>query len=45
MPSDDGGQASKPVAVGDRAPDFALPSATGETVRLSDFWGQKSVVL
>jgi peroxiredoxin Q/BCP len=45
MPSEDGGQARKPVAVGDRAPDFALPNATGETVRLSDFLGQKSVVL
>lgn len=35
----------KPVAVGDRAPDFALPNAKGETVRLSDFLGKKSVVL
>ena len=33
------------LAVGDRAPDFALPSATGATVRLSDFRGKKAVVL
>jgi peroxiredoxin Q/BCP len=33
------------VAVGDRAPDFALPSAGGATVRLSDFRGKKAVVL
>ncbi len=32
------------VAVGDTAPDFALPSITGETVRLSDYRG-KNVVL
>lgn len=30
---------------GDTAPDFALPAHTGETVRLSDFRGQKAVVL
>ena len=33
------------VGVGDRAPDFALPNGSGETVRLSDFAGQRSVVL
>lgn len=33
------------LKVGDRAPDITLPSATGETVRLSDFKGQKAVVL
>lgn len=31
--------------VGDQAPDFSLPSATGETVRLSDFRGRSAVVL
>lgn len=35
----------KPVAVGDKAPDFALPNVQGETVRLSDFFGKKNVVL
>ncbi len=35
----------KPVDVGDRAPDFALPNASGETVRLSDFLGKRNVVL
>lgn len=34
-----------PVKVGDLAPDFSLPSQTGETVRLHDFLGQKCVVL
>ncbi len=33
------------VAVGDAAPDFALPSISGEAVRLSDFKGKKNVVL
>ncbi len=31
--------------VGDAAPDFALPNASGEIVRLSDFRGKKDVVL
>ncbi len=31
--------------VGRQAPDFALPSQTGETVRLRDFRGKKNVVL
>ncbi|HLY39494.1 MAG TPA: peroxiredoxin [Candidatus Binatia bacterium] len=35
---------SSGIAVGDRAPDFALPDRTGKTVRLSDFRG-KPVVL
>jgi thioredoxin-dependent peroxiredoxin len=34
-----------PGIVGEPAPDFALPSATGETVRLSDFRGKAEVVL
>ena len=33
------------LAVGDRAPDFALPDASGATIRLSDFRGKKAVVL
>jgi peroxiredoxin Q/BCP len=33
------------LRVGEPAPDFALPSATGETVRLSDFRGKAEVVL
>jgi peroxiredoxin Q/BCP len=35
----------KALGVGEPAPDFALPSATGETVRLSDFRGKAEVVL
>ena len=34
-----------PVSVGDTAPDFTLPSQSGESVTLKDFIGQKSVVL
>lgn len=33
------------LKVGDRAPEISLPSATGETVSLSDFQGKKAVVL
>ena len=33
------------VQVSDKAPDFALPDATGKVVRLGDFHGQKAVVL
>ena len=33
------------VKIGDPAPDFELPSQSGESVRLSDFRGKKSVVL
>jgi peroxiredoxin Q/BCP len=33
------------LQVGDRAPDFTLPSATGENVSLSDFLGKKAVVI
>ena len=36
---------STKIRVGDRAPDFALPSASGETTRLADFRGKKNVVL
>lgn len=34
-----------PVEIGSRAPDFALPSQTGEPLRLSDFAGKQVVVL
>jgi len=33
------------VNVGDKAPDFSLPSQTGENVTLSQFRGEKNVVL
>ena len=33
------------LKVGDPAPDFTLPSITGEKVKLSDFKGKKNVVL
>jgi len=33
------------VKVGDTAPDFSLPSQSGESVSLKDFIGKKSVVL
>lgn len=37
--------ANSTVKVGDRAPNFSLSSQTGETVKLSDFLGKKSVVV
>jgi peroxiredoxin Q/BCP len=36
---------NKPVAVGDRAPDFTLPDQNGKPVRLSDLLGTRAVVL
>jgi thioredoxin-dependent peroxiredoxin len=33
------------VKVGDKAPDFTLPSNTGENVTLSSYFGKKNVVL
>ena len=37
--------ANKGVKVGDRAPDFTLPSLTGELVSLESFLGKKNIVL
>ncbi len=37
--------ASRGVKVGDRAPDFTLPSITGEPVSLASFVGKKDIVL
>ncbi len=36
---------SRGVKVGDRAPDFTLPSLTGEPVSLASFAGKKDIVL
>jgi peroxiredoxin Q/BCP len=33
------------IKVGDKAPDFELPTGDGEKVRLSDYLGKKAVVL
>jgi len=33
------------LKVGDAAPDFTLPSTTGKDIKLSQFKGQKMVVL
>ncbi len=35
----------KRIVVGDRAPDFTLPSQSGDPVSLSDFRGQNTIVL
>ena len=37
--------AQQAVGVGDVAPEFTLPSATGEIVSLADFRGKSEVVL
>ena len=34
-----------PLKVGDAAPEFELPSHTGQHIKLSDFRGKKNVVL
>ncbi len=41
----DPGESGRRAEVGELAPDFALPNASGELVRLSDFRGKKEVVL
>jgi peroxiredoxin len=33
------------VEIGEQAPDFTLPSTTGETISLRQFQGQKLVLL
>lgn len=33
------------VNVGDKAPDFTLPSQMGDSVKLSEFFGKKNIVL
>ena len=33
------------LQVGDKAPDFALPATTAESIKLADFLGKKPVVL
>jgi peroxiredoxin len=33
------------VRVGDKAPDFKLPSTTGKDISLSDFRGKKNVLI
>lgn len=38
-------QASHALQVGDKAPDFSLPSTSGTPIRLSDFAGKQSVVI
>ncbi len=37
--------ANTSLKVGDPAPDFVLPDQSGQTIRLSDFRGKKTVVL
>ena len=36
---------SSPLATGERAPDFSLQSQKGESIKLSDFLGKKTIVL
>lgn len=43
-PAMEGDAINEPLAIGAQAPDFALPDASGQLVRLSDFRGQPVVV-
>ena len=36
---------SSALQVGDKAPDFALPATTAESIKLADYLGKKPVVL
>jgi len=36
---------SMALQVGDKAPEFALPATTAESIKLTDFLGKKPVVL
>jgi AhpC/TSA family len=38
-------EAGRPLAVGEPAPDFTLPSTTGDEINLSEFRGKKHVLL
>lgn len=40
-----GSAAAAPLGAGDTAPDFTLPATSGGTVSLSQFRGDKNVVL
>ena len=37
--------AAHAIDVGQKAPEFALPSSTGKEIKLADFAGKKAVVL
>ena len=39
------GGAAHAIDVGQKAPEFALPSSTGKEIKLADFAGKKPVVL
>lgn len=39
------GKTASALEIGDKAPDFTLPSTTGEKIRLSQFRGKKPVLI